>query len=126
VDSLSWRFPPEFRQAFVLFLEVIDEEGETLARSAYLHSRADDPPFAPFLTAPATTLQVAPLDGGVGVRNAGAAVALGVSITAGDLLIEDSHFPLAPGEAREIRLSGGAPEEGGVRITAWNAPERTL
>ncbi len=49
VDTLSWRFPQEFAAPFLLFLEVIDEEGETLARNHYLHSRAPDPPFAGYL-----------------------------------------------------------------------------
>lgn len=49
VDTLSWRFPQDFAAPFLLFLEVIDEEGETLARNHYLHSRAPDPPFAGYL-----------------------------------------------------------------------------
>ena len=40
VDTLTWRFPPGFAGEFSLELEVIDEEGETIARSRYLHSRS--------------------------------------------------------------------------------------
>lgn len=118
VGDLSWRFPPGFETAFVLFLEVIDEDGETLACNAYLHSRAGDPPFAPFLQASATTLEVSPREGGISIRNTGPAVALGVSVRAETGLVGDSDFPLRPGEEREIRLSDPAAANS---VTAWNA-----
>lgn len=47
--DLLWRFPADFAQPFILRLEVIDEEGDTLARNAYPFSRAGSAPFAPFL-----------------------------------------------------------------------------
>jgi beta-mannosidase len=49
VGDLSWRFPAGFAEPFILRLEVIDEEGETLARNLYPHSRAPEAPFAAFL-----------------------------------------------------------------------------
>jgi hypothetical protein len=39
VGDLYWRFPRDFRGPFVLSLEVIDEEGETLATASYRLSR---------------------------------------------------------------------------------------
>ncbi len=126
VGDLSWRFPPEFRDVFLLCLEVIDEEGETLALNHYYLSRADEPALAPLLSAPATELQVAELDGGVGVRNAGPAVAVDVGISAGGSLVETSGFPLLPGAMRRVALGPARAETGPVRIGAWNAPERTL
>jgi beta-mannosidase len=49
--DLCWRFPPAFAAPFLLTLEVIDEEGETVARNRYPHSRAAEAPFAGFLPA---------------------------------------------------------------------------
>lgn len=48
--DLSWRFPADFAAPFILWLEVIDEEGETVARNHYPMSRAETAPLAPFLT----------------------------------------------------------------------------
>jgi beta-mannosidase len=118
VGDLSWRFPEGFAAPFILFLEVIDEEGETLARNAYLHSRAPDPAFAPFLAAPPTELLVRRTEAGVEVRNDGHATALAVEVVASESLVEDSHFPLPPGGARMAAVGG---PRAGVRITAWNA-----
>jgi beta-mannosidase len=120
VGDLSWRFPPEFRGAFVLFLEVIDEEGETLARNSYLHSRAPDPAFAPFLAAPETALDVVLNGAALEVRNAGRVPALAVTVDAGEARVEDSGFALAPGASRSLGIAGpGA----GIRVRPWNAPE---
>src|SRR5207244_11197346 len=52
--DVRWRLPPDYAGVFVLFLQVVDEEGQVLAENAYLHSAAPDPPFAPLLTAPRT------------------------------------------------------------------------
>jgi len=122
VGDLSWRFPPGFAGPFLLLLEVIDEEGETLARNAYLHSRAPDPPFAPFLSAPETCLEAERSPAGVAVRNTGRTTALGVRIEAEAALVGDSDFPLLPGARREIRLSSS---EDSVTVSAWNAPAQT-
>ena len=115
--DLSWRFPPGFAEAFLLLLEVVDEEGETLSRNTYWHSRAADPPFAPFLEAPPTRLALSLVEGGVRVWNEGVAVALGVRIEGADL-IEDNNFPLPPGAERRLALRGA----GTLRAHAWNAP----
>src|SRR5207245_448160 len=50
--DVSWRFPATFAEVFALHLEVIDEEGDCLARNDYLFSRAAEPIFAPLLAAP--------------------------------------------------------------------------
>jgi beta-mannosidase len=121
VGDLSWRFPTGFAGPFILFLEVIDEEGETIARNAYLHSAAPDPAFMGFVRAPETLLSIERDDGEVLVRNRGAAVALGVEIDAGEALVEDSHFPLAPGGERRISVSD---REAPVTVRCWNgSPE---
>jgi len=120
VGDLQWRFPPGFDRAFLLFLEVVDEEGETLARNAYSYSRAPAPAFTPFFQAPATRLEVSRTEQGVEIRNVGPAVALGVTVAAGEALVGDSDFPLAPGGTRRISVSDAA---AAVRVTAWNAPE---
>lgn len=118
VGDLSWRFPADWREAFVLFLEVIDEEGETLARGAYLHSRAPAPPFTPFLTAPETHLSANRTEKGLIVRNTGPAVAVGVTLEAEEAILEDSDFPLPPGTEREIAIDDPGTA---VRVRAWNA-----
>lgn len=115
--DLAWRFPDRFREAFLLFLEVIDEEGDTLARNAYLHSRAESPAFSPYLAAPATTLEITPAEGGICVRNTGRAMALGIRIDGGEALVEDSDFPLRPGSERRIRLSD---PDATIVVSAWN------
>lgn len=116
--DVSWRFPPDFQQGFVLFLEVIDEEGDTVARSAYLHSRAPAPAFSPFLSTPETTLTLSREGGEVQIRNTGGFVALGVNLDAGAALVEDGDFPLAPGRSRRLQLLGEAPQ---ITLSAWNA-----
>jgi beta-mannosidase len=118
VGDLSWRFPEGFESAFALCLEVIDENGDSLACNAYLHSRAPDPPFGPLLTAPATKLTVLKYDGGIEIRNAGSVLAVGVQVSAGYDIIEDSDFPLAPGAARRVAVEGA--DE--IWVSAWNAP----
>jgi beta-mannosidase len=123
VGDLSWRFPPEFESPFLLLLEVVDEEGEIIARNAYLHSRAGDPAFAPLLSVPETTLRIERRDEGVLIHNAGSAVALNVAVEAGDALVEDSGFPLLPGASLELAV-----EAKGVAVTvqAWNAAIKEL
>jgi hypothetical protein len=116
IGDLSWRFPEAFAGAFLLLLEVIDEEGDCLARNHYRHSRGTVP------GAGETLLQVERTESGIRIRNTGPAVALAVEIEAGEALVDDSYFPLVPGGEREVRLSEpNAP----VRVTAWNAPETT-
>ncbi|MCC2672009.1 MAG: hypothetical protein K0Q72_4480, partial [Armatimonadetes bacterium] len=119
VGDLYWRFPAEFAGAFVLFLEVIDEEGDTIGRNHYLLTRAPEPGFAPYLTAPETTLTVRTTERGLEIENTGRAVAVGVWIEAGGVLVEDGGFAIAPGACRRIGLSDPAAP---VRVTCWNAP----
>jgi len=118
IGDLYWRFPGGFAAPFVLMLEVIDEEGETVARNAYQHSRAPEPAFVPLIEAPSTTLEVERCGAGVSIRNTGTALALGIQVKAERALIEDSDFPLPPGAQREIRLSDPAAP---VDVRAWNA-----
>ena len=40
---LEWRRPRDYTGLFLLFLQVIDEEGDVLAENAYLHSAAPPP-----------------------------------------------------------------------------------
>ncbi|HTE19637.1 MAG TPA: glycoside hydrolase family 2 TIM barrel-domain containing protein, partial [Armatimonadota bacterium] len=122
VGDLHWRFPLAFDQAFILLLEVIDEEGDTLARNAYLHSRAAAPAFAPFLGVAETSLEVDRQPAGVVIRNSGATVAVGVGVRTEGGAVEESDFPLPPGASRAVRLSGGA---GAVTVDAWNCPAQS-
>lgn len=123
VGDLYWRFPGEFTGAFLLCLEVIDEEGETLARNHYPFSRAPEPALRPFLEAPITTLELRRGEQGVEVENTGRAVALEIQLAAGDAFLEDGFFPLAPGGVRAVRVSDPSAD---VSLRAWNAPARTL
>lgn len=123
VGDLYWRFPGDFSGAFILCLEVIDEEGETLARNHYPFSRAPEPAFRPYLTAPETRLDLRRTETGVEIENCGSSVALGVQLYAGEALIEDSAFPLVPGAIRYVRISDPA---AAIRASAWNAPEQAL
>lgn len=123
VGDLYWRFPADFSGAFLLCLEVIDEEGETLARNHYLFSRAPEPAFQPYLAVSETHLELRRTETGVEIENSGSTVALGIQLDAGEALVEDSDFPLAPGASRHVRISD---PETGVRVSAWNAPEQAL
>jgi beta-mannosidase len=123
VGDLYWRFPSTFGDAFILFLEVIDEEGETLARNHYPFSRAPEPAFQAYLSAPATALELRRTDAGVEIENTGGAVAFGIQVQVGDALVEDSAFPLAPGAARQLAISDLT---AAVAAHAWNAPCETL
>jgi beta-mannosidase len=123
VGDLLWRFPSDFAGAFILFLEVIDEEGETLGRNQYLFSRAPAPAFQPFVAAPETTLEVRRTDLGVEVENIGAAVALGVQVEAGEALVEDSGFALVAGAVRTVSISD---RSAAVTVRCWNAPQQAL
>ena len=119
VGDLYWRFPAGFAEPFLLFLEVIDEEGDVIARNAYHHSRASEPVFAEYLDAPSTTLAVEIADDALTVRNTGRAVALCVEIRGEGAQVADSAFPLAPGAVREISVRNAV---GPLSVTAWNAP----
>jgi len=123
VGDLFWRFPAAFAEAFILFLEVIDEEGETLARNHYLFSRAPEPAFQSYLSAPATTLELRRTEAGLEIVNAGAAVALGIHADVGEAFIEDSGFPLVGGAVRQLAISDLA---AAVAVSAWNAPSQAL
>jgi hypothetical protein len=121
VGDLYWRYPSGFASAFVLFLEVIDEEGDTLAVNHYCLSRAPDPSYAPYLSAPPTTLAARHTEGALEIENTGAAVALSVTINAGPTAaLSDNAFPLAPGAKRRVLLRSPAST---ITVTAWNAPE---
>lgn len=117
VGDLYWRFPAGFVDAFVLFLSVVDEEGDVIARSAYPFSRAPEPAFAPFRAVPETTLAVEAEADEVTITNSGSALALWVEVRADGGFVEDSSFPLEPGASRRIRVR----ETGGVQVSAWNA-----
>jgi beta-mannosidase len=117
VGDLSWRFPSGFASPFILWLEVIDEEGETIARNAYLHSRAPGPPFAALLSLPETTLEVERADDAVIIKNVGPVVAVAVEIAGEGLLIEDSGFHLCPDTERRVKIDG----DGAVTVSAWNS-----
>jgi hypothetical protein len=120
----------------VLFLQVVDEEGQVLAENAYLHSAAPEPAFAPLLTAARTRLDVSsqqaapsvhqekrPASSSLGeltVRNAGEAFALGVRLHAPSgqwYRFGDNYLILPPGEERIIRVSG---DPSAVRVSGWN------
>ncbi|MFN3648148.1 MAG: glycoside hydrolase family 2 protein [Armatimonadota bacterium] len=117
VDDISWRFPAGFASPFLLLLEVIDEEGETIARNAYPHSRAGDEPFAGFLHAPSTSLEAEWREDGLCVKNRGTAPALWVEIRNGREPVEDSHFPLGAGAERTLQVTPGRKT---VAVYAWN------
>ena len=123
VGDLYWRFPTSFADAFVLFLEVIDEEGETIARNHYPFSRATEPPFRAYLSAPATALELRRTDCGVEIENTGGAVALGIEVKAEEVLVEDGCFALAPGASRQLAVSE---RTAALTVQAWNAPQQTL
>src|SRR5262249_32808867 len=120
VGDVRWRFPRDYSGVFVLFLQVIDEEGQVLAENGSVHSAAPDPPFAPLLDATATRIQAERTGTRIQVENRGSAFALFVEIGATDpaaVRVGDSHFLLPPGEAREVALDGNAEV---LRVTAWN------
>jgi hypothetical protein len=117
VGDVAWRMPRGFARAFLLRLELVDEEGEELARNEYWLSCAPPPEFAAFQQAARTVLQaeqVAP--GLLAIRNAGAAPALGVRAV-GAQFCADGDFSLLPGEERELSFRG----DSATRLVAWNA-----
>jgi beta-mannosidase len=133
--DLRWRLPNGYAGVFVLFLQVVDEEGQILAENAYLHSAAPDPPFAPLLTAPRTRLEVIRERGDrrpasptttsgrqdmLTIRNTGDAFALGVRLHAPadhSVRFGDNYLILPPGEERTVTVSTDADA---VRVTGWN------
>jgi beta-mannosidase len=138
VGDVRWRLPSGYAGVFVLFLQVVDEEGQVLAENAYIHSAAPGPPLAPLLAAPRTRVEAlrgetagtcagSPLDSdsaalttSLRLRNNGEAFALGVRLHAplGSLLrFEDNYLILPPGEERVIAVTGSGDE---VRVTGWN------
>lgn len=123
VGDIVWRLagPGGLAAPFLLDLEVIDEEGEVVARNAYPFSAAPDPAFAGFLAAPATELVLERAPAGIRLRNAGSAPALWVEIAAEGKVADpdDNHFPLPPGGERVIALQ---PADAGVIVSAWNGP----
>src|SRR5207249_8264959 len=64
--DVRWRLPSGYRGVFVLFLQVVDEEGQILAENAYLHSSAPEPAFAPLLTAPRTRVEISGRQSAIG------------------------------------------------------------
>jgi beta-mannosidase len=122
VGDLSWRFPGDFQGPFLLLLEVIDEEGDTLARNAYWHSCAPEPPFAGFLEAPATALEVRHEGNRLRIANLGPALALGVTVFGEGVRSSDSDFPMLPGDVRELSV---APEDARPTVRAWNLRNET-
>lgn len=124
--EIEWRRPRDYAGLFLLFLQVIDEEGDVLAENAYLHSAAPPPIFAPLWTAPRTTLEAARDGGELTLRNAGAAFALDAALSAPDsrwVSFSDNHLTLPPGETRTIRVDG---PDGAIEIQGWNTGVQTL
>jgi beta-mannosidase len=122
VGDVRWRFPRDYQGVFVLFLQVIDEEGQTLAENAYVHSAAPEPCFAPLLSPLATSLTAERAGSAVRIENGGSAFALFVAITSPEftpIRVSDSHLVLPPGETREITVEGAAEV---LQVTAWNHP----
>jgi beta-mannosidase len=130
--DVRWRPPSSYAGVFVVFLQVVDEEGQVLAENAYLHSTAPDPPFAPLLSALPTRVEVVvdeqssvtavqtPPAASLTLRNTGEAFALGVRMHAPEgrqLRFSDNYLILPPGEERTIAVTGAAEE---VRVTGWN------
>jgi beta-mannosidase len=134
IGDVRWRLPSGYAGAFVLFLQVIDEEGQVLAENAYLHTAAPDPPFAPLLAAPRTRVELLPgvahesgdpnakrfgFTEAIAVRNAGEAFALGVRLSGpNDSRFNDNYLILPPGEERTIGMAGAT--VAAVRVTGWN------
>jgi beta-mannosidase len=135
VGDVRWRLPSGYSGVFVLFLQVVDEEGQVLAENAYLHSAAPEAAFAPLLAAPRVRVEaisgqpsaVSEADGrrfgfteALTLRNAGEAFALGVRLHAPEgrlLRFSDNYLILPPGEERAIGVAGSAEA---VRVTGWN------
>jgi beta-mannosidase len=139
--DVRWRLPAGYAGVFVLFLQVVDEEGQVLAENAYLHSAAPEPAFAPVLTAPRVRVEAVSgqqsavsdqqsavseaarrcgFTGALTLRNAGEAFALGVRVGAPEgrqFRFSDSYLILPPGEERTIGVAGDADA---VRVTGWN------
>lgn len=120
VGEVEWRRPKEYTGIFVLFLQVIDEDGEVLAENAYFYSAAPPPIFAPLWTAPRARLEVEERPSQVALANRGEAFAVDVSLAADDgrwVYFSDNHFLLPPGETRTVRLYG---PKGPIRVQGWN------
>ena len=125
VGDVRWRLPRDYAGVFVLFLQVVDEEGQVLAENAYVHSAAPDPAFRPLLTAPRTRVELRRAGEAVILHNLGEAFALGVRLSpasgyppeVGHLRFGDNYLILPPGEERTIAVSGSAD---GVQVTGWN------
>jgi len=136
IGDVRWRLPPDYAGVFVLFLQVVDEEGQVLAENAYLHSAAPEPALAPLLTAPRTRVEVsgqwpvvsgqsgsapgAPAEGEVTLRNAGEAFALGVRLWAPTgqwFRFGDNYLIIPPGEERVVAADG---DPTAVRVSGWN------
>jgi beta-mannosidase len=133
--DVRWRLPSGYAGAFVLFLQVVDEEGAVLAENAYLHSAAPLPALAPLLTAPRTRVEVVgqlsgssrqavgedtAAGGEVSVHNTGEAFALGLRLWAPDGVrhrFGDNYLILPPGEERAVSVVG---DPHLVRVSGWN------
>src|SRR5205823_2834524 len=116
--DVSWRFPANFAEVFALHLEVIDEEGECLARNDYFFSRAPEPILAPLLAAPPAEV-AAERGERLTLRNPGRAPVLFLSLSAPDdpdARFSDSWFLLPGGASREISLHADGP----IRVEGWN------
>ena len=115
--DLYWRPTAGESGPLWVFLEVVDEEGDTLAQDSLLLL---PPEGAPPL--PPTRLELVDEEDGVRVRNVGAAVAVGVNVAAADpLRLEDNCFFLAPGASRRL----GDRQAGVTAVTALNAAATT-
>jgi beta-mannosidase len=124
--EIEWRRPRDYAGLFLLFLQVIDEEGDVLAENAYLHSAAPPPIFGPLWTAPTTILEAARDGDALTLRNTGEAFALDVALAAVDgrwVTFSDNHLVLPPGEARTLRVVG---PDGPIHLQGWNTDGQTL
>jgi beta-mannosidase len=118
--EIEWRRPRDYTGVAVLFLQVIDEEGDVVVETAYLHSFAPPPIFAPLWQAPTTAVTLRSEGERVTLANTGDAFALDLAVAAPDgrlLYLSDNHLVVPPGEERVIRVEGSP---GALAVQGWN------
>ena len=110
---------PQERGVFVLFVSLVDPDGQMLSRNEYIFTTSR-PPLQDLLRAPAPVLNVTLAHGVLNVQNESTFPALFTQLEPARgqwLLPQDDYFCLQPGETRVVPIQG----KGSVVVQAWNS-----
>lgn len=118
LDPITWQFPEEGAEAWMMFTEVSDAQGNVLAQNEYVFSTTEVP-LAPLMNLPPTTIDVQQDGRSVTITNSGRAVAFMVQLIPedwSDFFVSDNCFSLTPGEKRVLYITG----DSGAKVKGWN------